>query len=243
MPESTLIANRFLQEALRQSARDVGCKPEDLLRRENTFTLSSRRKGAKAFYPEKADFLAVNYGFGNAVSVREDKFEAVSGALKDTDIIFAGDLISLGFIPTFENICFLPAGDDIAPLPCRYDIRLLLPDEFKNLYLPEWSNALCSKRPQLDKIAVGAYDGDKLIGLAGASQDAENMLQIGIDVLPEYRKNGIASVLTSVLAQKIIKAGQTPFYSCLWNNTPSFKNALRAGFKPVWTEIQAKTAE
>ena len=227
---------------MNQSAKDVGCKPEDFLRFENTFTASARREGAKPFYPEQVDFLAVSYGRGNAVSVRRDRFEAASKALGNSHIS-AGEIVSLGFVPAFENICFLPAGDGIEPLPCRYEIRLLMPADFKNLYLPEWSNALSLRRPQNDRIAAGAYDKDKLIGLAGASQDAENMLQIGIDVLPEYRRNGVASALTSALAHEIIKAGQTPFYSCRWNNIASFKNALRAGFIPVWTEIQAKTAE
>lgn len=229
----------FLETALRQSAADVGCKPEDFLKSENTVNVSAHREGAKAFYPKQVDFLAVSYGFGNVISVREDKFEEISDALKDSNIIFAEEIISLGFRPAFQNICFLPAGDDISPLPCRYEVRLLLPDEFKSLYLTEWSNALCSKRPHLDKTAVGAYDCGKFVGLAGASQDAKNMLQIGIDVLPEYRRQGIASALTSAIAHEIIKTGQTPFYSCHWNNIPSFKNALRAGFIPVWTEIQA----
>lgn len=144
----------FLETALRQSSVDVGCKPEDFLKSENTFNVSIHREGAKAFYPEQVDFLAVSYGSGNAISVRGDKFEEISDALKDSNIIFAEKIISLGFKPTFENIYFLPAGDDINPLTCRYEIRLLRPDEFKSLYLPEWSNALCSKRPQLDKIAV-----------------------------------------------------------------------------------------
>lgn len=232
----------FLKTAVNQSARDVGCKPEDFYRSGCTFVSSDRRQGAKVFYPEKVDFLAVSYSFGSAVSVREDRLSEISSALKDSDMILAESLISHGFTPTFQDIFFLPAGEGIEPLPCRYEVRILLPEDFERLYLPEWSNALCQKRPQYDKIAAGAYDQGKLIGLAGASQDAENMLQIGIDVLPEYRKSGVASALTSVLGHEIIKSGQTPFYSCRWNNLPSIRNALRAGFRPAWTEIQAEFA-
>lgn len=234
--------NRFFETALRQSAVDAGCAPEDLMKPGNTFAASGCREGKKTFYPERVDFLAINYGFGSAVSVREDKLAQVSAALRDSHISVGG-IVPLGFTPAFEDIFFLPAGEDITPLECRYETRFLMPDGFKNLYLPEWSNALSEKRPYNDKIAVGAYDGEKLIGLAGASQDAKDMLQIGIDVLPEYRRQGIASALTSALAHEIIKTGQTPFYSCRWNNLKSFKTALRAGFIPAWTEIQAKIAE
>lgn len=230
---------RFFETAINQSAADVGCEPSDFFKSENSFYRSSDRRQAKAFYPENIDFLAISCGFGNAVSVREDKFEEISEALKDSKLIFPEDLLSHGFKPAFETICFLPSGDNLPTISCPYAMRFLEPEEFSKLYLPEWSNALSIKRPHLDKLAVGAFDGDILIGLAGASQDAENMLQIGIDVLPDYRKKGVASALTSAIGREIIKIGQTPFYSCNWNNIPSFKNAERAGFTPVWTEISA----
>ncbi len=234
---------KFLETALLQSSRDLACRPDDLLKPENTFTASSERKGAKIFYPDRLDFLAVNYGFGSVITVRDDRLKAVSEAMKNSGLIHAVELLPLGFATTFETFCFLPAKSDIEPLPCPYATRVLDPEDFSGLYLPEWSNALSEKRVYADKIAVGAYDGDRLIGLAGASQDAEEMLQIGIDVLPGYRKKGIAAALTSALGHEIIGIGKTPFYSCSWNNLASFKNALRSGFKPVWTEISAKYAE
>ena len=59
---------------------------------------------------------------------------------------------------------------------------------------------------------MGAYDNGKLIGLAACSADCEDMWQIGIDVLPEYRKQGIASALPSNLALEIVERGKVPFY-------------------------------
>ena len=38
-----------------------------------------------------------------------------------------------------------------------------------------------------DMLAVAAIDGDKIMGMAGASADNKTMWQIGIDVLPKYR--------------------------------------------------------
>ena len=57
---------------------------------------------------------------------------------------------------------------------CQYELRVLEQTDFSELYLPEWSNALCSDRKQLDVLGVGAYDGDKLIGLSGCSADVFN---------------------------------------------------------------------
>lgn len=41
--------------------------------------------------------------------------------------------------------------------------------------------------------------------------------------LPDYRRQGIASSLTSNLAIKIIDRGKVPFYCCAWSNLKSEK--------------------
>ena len=92
-------------------------------------------------------------------------------------------------------------------------------------------------------LGVGAYDGDKLIGLAGCSADCDTMYQIGIDVLPEYRRRGIASALTSRLALEILALGKVPFYCAAWCNIKSVRNAIRSGFRPAWVQMTAKPAE
>ena len=114
------------------------------------------------------------------------------------------------------------------------------PVDFANLYLPEWSNALCEKRRELDVLAVGAFDGDKLVGMAGCSADCEIMWQIGVDVLPEYRRKGIAAALTSRIAAETLELGKVPFYCAAWSNLKSVNNALKCGFKPTWVELTAK---
>lgn len=94
---------------------------------------------------------------------------------------------------------------------CSYPIQILEKKDFGNLYLPQWGNALCEKRKELHVLAVGAYDNGKLIGLAGCSADCDSMWQIGIDVLPQYRRQGIASALTSRLAQEILQRNKVLF--------------------------------
>ena len=126
---------------------------------------------------------------------------------------------------------------------CPYKMRILTPSDFSNLYLPEWSNALCKDRAHLDVLGVGAYDGDKLVGLAGCSADCDTMWQIGIDVLPAYRRQGIASSLTSRLAVEILNRRKVPFYCAAWSNIKSVRNAIRSGFRPAWVEMTAKPCE
>lgn len=128
-------------------------------------------------------------------------------------------------------------------LPCEYELRVLHQEDFASLYLPQWSNALCEDRKHLDVLGVGAYDDGELIGLAGCSADCEMMYQIGVDVLPEYRRKGIASALTSRLALEILALDKVPFYCTAWCNIKSVRNAIRSGFRPAWVVMTAKDAE
>lgn len=65
---------------------------------------------------------------------------------------------------------FSSGYNDLPKPECPYSLKLLYPESFSEMYLPEWKNALCEERKQLDKIAVGAYDGERLVGLAGGSR-------------------------------------------------------------------------
>ena len=69
------------------------------------------------------------------------------------------------------------------------------------------------------------------------------MWQIGVDVLPDYRKNGIASALTSRLAAEIFARGKVPFYCTAWSNIRSVRNAIKCGFIPAWAEMSVKSFE
>ena len=68
------------------------------------------------------------------------------------------------------------------------------------------------------------------------------MWQIGVDVLPEYRRRGIVSALTGRLAREILKRGKVPFYCSAWSNIRSAMNAIRSGFIPAWVEMMVKPA-
>ena len=114
---------------------------------------------------------------------------------------------------------------------------------WEGLYTKEWSNCLTFHDRERDVLAVGAYDGGRLIGLAGCSADCESMYQIGVDVLPEYRRKGIASSVTSRLALEIMKLGKVPFYCAAWSNIRSVRNAIKSGFRPGWVELTARDRE
>ena len=72
--------------------------------------------------------------------------------------------------------------------------------------------------------------------------DCDTMWQIGVDVLPKYRRHGIACALTSRLALEILVRDKVPFYCAAWSNIKSVRNAIKSGFRPAWVEMTVKNA-
>ncbi|MCM1579315.1 MAG: GNAT family N-acetyltransferase [Ruminococcus sp.] len=243
----------ILRIAMEQSASDICCKAEDFLRDENVITGFEIGEGAKKYYSEPIAANFISYGSNIAAGAKEEYREAVEEYLGKYEFYHCFETSNLHVLEEKmrgmgQSICFmaeyfLPDMNRLKAIPCDYETKIFGQDDFKNLYLPQWSNALCEKRKELDILGVGAFDGGKLIGLAGCSADCEKMLQIGIDVLPEYRRKGIASSLTSTLAVEILKREKVPFYCCAWSNIRSAKNAVKSGFSPGWAEMTVKPVQ
>ena len=102
-------------------------------------------------------------------------------------------------------------------------------------------NALCYSPTQPDVIGVGAIADDGSIkGMAGASLDGMYVRQIGIDVKEEYRGEGLATYLTTLMKQKLLEKGTLPFYGTSESHSLSRSVAIKAGFLPAWCEIYVK---
>ena len=236
--------------ALQQSAYDSSCSPEDFLKSENVVTISQKHPRARAYLDLPLSCDLASYGSNIVAQASEEIVPLVQQYIDRYPVEHCFETPNLHVLdemlrPFGQKICFmaeyfLPDVDAVKELPCDYELRILHQEDFSELYLPQWSNALCEKRKHLDVLGVGAYDGDKLIGLAGCSADCGDMYQIGIDVLPEYRRKGIASALTSRLALEILKLDKVPFYCAAWCNIKSVRNAIRSGFRPAWVAMTAK---
>jgi GNAT superfamily N-acetyltransferase len=237
--------------ALQQSAIDMNCSPEDFSRTEYVITESRASDKARKYLPLPFACDMVSYG-SNVVATIHPQFRSivesfltqypVSNAFETPHVRVLDD----AFEPYDMGVCFmaeyfLPDMERIHPIVCGYELKLLHPQDFQHLYTETWSNALCVARKPSDMLAVGAYDGEHLIGLAGCSADCESMWQIGVDVLPDYRCRGVASALTSRLALEVLDRGKVPFYCSAWCNIKSVRNAIRSGFKPAWVEVTIRS--
>ncbi len=248
-----MTGKEILDLALRQSAVDCGCAPEDFLSSENAVFPSVKQPGARKYLalPQLLEF--VSYGHTVVASGREEllplarqHMQAFPGhsAFEAAGIVsLARALAPMKLEPVYDGEYFLPDPDRLREHTCAFPLSVLEREALGGLYRPEWSNALCECRRELDVLAVGAYDGGVLVGLAGCSADCEAMWQIGVDVLPRYRGLGIAKALTSRLALETLRRGRVPFYSCGWANMASARNALSCGFRPAWVQLTVKPAE
>lgn len=239
----------ILRIAMEQHAIDANCSPSDFIRTDNIVVISKPNEHARSYLNLPFFCDLITYGSNIVASVDECVFDFVKkyidtkyshGCFEMPQIHhLTNEFIKYGFLPCYQAEYWLPDVDLLNELPCKYETRILDPNDFKELYLPQWNNALSSTRPHLDKLGVGAYNGDELIGFSGCSADCETMWQIGIDVLPEYRRQGIAAALTSRLTVEVLKREKVPFYCCAWSNLGSARNAIKCGFRPAWIEHTA----
>ena len=239
-----------LRIAVTQSAYDMNCQPEDFWKTENVVTISKPHPLARKYLQLPLHCDLVSYGSNVVAQVHEELVPLVCSYLARFPVEHCFETPNIHVLdemlrPFRQKVCFmaeyfLPDVTALKAQPCAYELRVLHQADFEGLYLPQWSNALCEKRKHLDVLGVGAYDGDQLIGLAGCSADCEEMYQIGVDVLPEYRRKGIAAAVTSRLALEILALNKVPFYCAAWCNIKSVRNAIRCGFRPAWVEITAK---
>ncbi len=240
--------------AVRQSAVELGCAPSDFVRGENlVLPASPANPAARKYLAMPQACTLVSYGSNVVATASDALFPIVRGyvsryaaahCFETPNLLVLEDALAKhGFRVCFMAEYFLPDPARILPGECGFTVKPMRAADFATLYLPEWSNALCEKRRELDVLGMGAYDGARLVGLAACSADCADMWQIGVDVLPAYRARGIASALTARLALAVLERGKVPFYCAAWSNLRSVRNALRSGFYPAWVELAAKPTD
>lgn len=235
-------------------ALEYNAAPEDFLKTENILTLSALHEGRRQYSAEAYFFHMVTTG-ENAVVTADERLhpflqEWIAG--RPGHWLFElpnlrpleKELNRFGYSLTATHHMFLPAAPVV---PQRaYPVKWFYDEELRPFYGDKrFPNALCPEylphRP--DRIAVCAYDGENIMGMAGCSEDAPHWQQIGIDVMPEYRSKGVGTYLVTLLKNELLARGELPFYGTSVSNYHSWNIALNCGFRPAWVEIGAKREE
>lgn len=247
-----------LQSALaEQLACDYCCSAEDFLRPENKTTLARVLPGRRVFREEADFFKAATMGCCTVASVSREMLDFTRELLSKCSgaelfeqkklWVINRKLSEFNKVIAVNSIFYLPST------PYRYisadGFRLKFYEESEiaaELYpIKGFNNAImyAPKGERRDVLAVCAFNGRRIVGMAGASSDSPRFWQIGVDVLPEYRGMGIASEIVSALTQAVFMHGAVPYYSTWSGNIASQKTALKSGYYPVWAEMNAFNLE
>ena len=83
-------------------------------------------------------------------------------------------------------------------------------------------------------VALFGADGEPM-AVAGAYDDGQDLLEIGVDVHRDHRGKGLGAGVVSTLSRVIHAQGLTATYFCAASNVRSHRTALACGFLPVRT--------
>jgi predicted GNAT family acetyltransferase len=110
------------------------------------------------------------------------------------------------------------------------DLRLLeaLPREAQPIGF--WGDL----RTSLTKgLVAGAIFGDRVVATSFVAARGQRYVDIGVYVLDDYRRRGLATAAASLVARSVQSDGLVPVWSCGSHNLPSLKAAQKLGFSEV----------
>ena len=134
----------ILQIAMRQSAVDANCRAEDFTREENVVVTSVKNPGARRYLELPFVCDLISYGTNIVASV-DRKYETivrnyiekypVEHCFETPDL----HVLNEAFLEPGMKVCFmaeyfLPDVNQLRKLPCRYEMRVLGPEDFRDLY-------------------------------------------------------------------------------------------------------------
>lgn len=218
-----------------QLAIDMNCSKDELSKEGIIFCEAGVNKGRRKFDRQSPFLEIVTMGKSTIVSGDREILDRVKPIFdnKSKEDVFAAPFFyghSLYYIPDYERIKSLE-------LPKGYTLHIREGKDIHELYkYPGFENAIMYdiNHPRPDVLAIYATFEEKIVAMAGASEDSPLMWQIGIDVLPEYRNKGLATTLVSNLAIMIMDKGVVPYYGTGSYNIPSQAVAYKSGFIPTW---------
>ena len=232
----------------RQLAADFCCTPKEVADEENHFHEHRFLEGRRRFREEKECFLKIAVINGKVLFTGEAKmmewcreqYEQEEGAwfFEAKNLRKLNDrLHESGFqIKAAHPFFIAETVSEVTDL--GYEIQWYEGDLIEQFRGDErFTNAysFCEEAP--DVLGVSASCEGEILGMAGASRDSETMWQIGIDVEKKAGKNGIGTMLVTMLKNEILKRGRLPYYGTGMSHVASQKVAIGSGFTLSWAEL------
>jgi len=221
----------------RQLAIDLNCTVADLNGEKDSFVFVEAKDnpGRRPFLRREQYFEMLTMGRAIIVSATPARLKYAKEQLtgKNRDDAFSMPFIcghSMNYLPDLYNLKRLSAADGFL-----YEI--VKKNKISKLHeVNGFDNALQRdlNHPIQNTLVMLAKQGDVIVAMASAAAWSSKMWAIGIDVLPEYRNNGLAAYLVNALTIEMLKQDIVPIYGTSSSNIASQKVAHRAGFMPAW---------
>ncbi len=245
--------NEYKERLFKLLSFEYNCSPEDFTKTENVLTVSAINEGRRIYSPDKYFFHMVTTGQNAVITADECLHPFLSEYIKSREGYKLFEMPNLmpmekelnKYGRKLSQTLHMFLSEKRVEPKRNYPVKWFYDNEIMQFYGDErFPNAICdSHKPERpDRIVIIACDDDKIMGMAGCSEDAKGWQQIGIDVMPEYRSKGIGTYLVTLLKNKIAENGDIPFYGTSVSNYHSWNIALNSGFRPAWVEIGDKKA-
>ena len=237
--------------AAKHHSHDFSCTPQDFFKNENTVTVPAIRRGRRVFSDEPPFFRAATMGMGAVICASADIAEYTRVLAKNTagTEIFTASVMSALNRELFSHGCCIGLLNQyyVPAVPYRpavrsegFTLRVFDENNIAELFgYKGFDNALLyrTEGERRDIIAVCAFNGRSIMGMAGASSDSPTMAQIGIDVLPEFRGMGVGAALVASCTAEVLRSGYVPYYGTWSGNIISQRIAAKCGYRPAWCEM------
>ena len=223
----------MISTVYRQLALDYNCQPEDFTRSGILFTEAKMQRGRREMPFVTPRLEVITMGKSTVVNASKSVMPYVKQKFRNkSSYEILTDKLVYG-----ANPYYLPDIEHIKPMENAACSFVLLDKDLHGLYKNKgFSNALQydrdSARPEV--LAAVAYDQEQIVGIACVSADSQTMWQIGVDVRPAYRGNGIGGKAGEYADHRDFgsRCGALLHHG-IFANISSQKVAVKSGYLPA----------
>lgn len=235
------------EKLIKQIMEDYSCSYEDVIDKNNHFTIYKVNEGRRKYKHIEECFLRmiiinsklIFSGCENIIEIIKEKFEKTEGQwiLEPENICILSNILNkYNYKISMIHPFFI--SEYKSEINSEYNITMYNRDELQKFRNDErFDEAFGTNENTPDVIACSISINNEIVGMAGASMDSPYMMQIGINVNDKYKGKRIATALVSTLKNKIIDMGYVPYYGTSFSHIASMKVALNSGFKNEFIEL------
>lgn len=234
---------------------DSACTADAWASDENTIVEAREVEGRRRFPWRAKPFAMRTMGRAVVITCSADRLFWANAKLleKERDELFSfstlamiGDVVALDqqrlLGPNLGYVC----GSDsvrVVDVPSGFTLEFFERDRMAEVYrFGGFTHSLSYRldHPCPDMIAVVAWYGGRVVGIAGVGADGDQLWQLGIDVVPEHQGKGLGKALVGRATEVTLERGKVPYYVTSTTNIRSGNTARSVGYHLAWSETYAR---